>query len=115
MDHEIYWQRFNILLYHALQCSYECKNTFFNRSNVSELKTSSFEGMSCVTCNTPGKRAPFIDRVASGVYLATGGCGEGAATCEEIGRIAATLAVEDIWDSDIDRKICSAKLRNLTN
>ena len=67
-----------------------------------------------MTCNTPGKRAPFIDRVAKGVYLATGGCGEGAATCEEIGRIAATLAVEDFWDSEIDPNVCAAKLRNLT-
>ena len=69
--------------------------------------------MSCVTCNTPNKFAPFIDLIDRGVYLATGGCGEGAASCDEIGRIAAKLAVDDIWDSMIPREACKAKLNKI--
>jgi glycine/D-amino acid oxidase-like deaminating enzyme len=69
--------------------------------------------MSCVTCNTPNKFAPFIDQIGQGVYLATGGCGEGATSCDEIGRIAAKLAVDQIWESAIPREACRAKLHNL--
>ncbi len=59
------------------------------------------------------KRSIFLSQIDDGVYVATGGCGEGAASCDEIGRVAATLALQDKWDSNINRKLCQAKLRQL--
>ena len=49
---------------------------------------------------------------ADGVTVAAGCCGEGAATCDEIGRLAAYLAINQIWDSRVPREMFKADLIN---
>ncbi len=73
------------------------------------LKVESVRGESCVTCKTPGIVAPFIDVVAPGLGVATGGCGRAGMSCDEIGRLAATLLLEGHWDSEIPRDATRAK------
>merc|ERR1711963_751101 len=53
-------------------------------------------GDSCVTSNTPGKIAPFVDTLdmlGDGLVLAAGGCGHAAKGADEIGRLASVLAL----------------------
>ncbi len=78
-----------------------------------ELKVESVRGDSCVTCNTPRKIAPFIDIVAPGLGVATGGCGYAAKSCDEIGRLAATLLLDGHWDSEVPRDVTRVKYRTL--
>jgi len=58
------------------------------------------QGGSCVTANTKTKEAPYIQEVVPGLVIAAGGCGQAAKCCDEIGRLAAVLSLEDRWDSD---------------
>ena len=57
----------------------------------------------CITSNTVSKDAPYIEEVQQGLYVVAGGCGYGAKSCDEIGRITAVLVVEGRWDSDIEQ------------
>lgn len=58
---------------------------------------------------TPGKQCPFVDEVAKGLYLAVGGCGHAAKSCDEIGRIAAKLTVDGVWDTIVPREAMAAR------
>ena len=40
----------------------------------------------------------------SGLVIAGAGCGHGAQSCDEIGRLAAVLGLTGAWDSDLDRE-----------
>ena len=40
---------------------------------------------------------------ASGLVIAGAGCGHGAQSCDEIGRLAAVLSLTGDWDSDLER------------
>lgn len=77
------------------------------------LKIESVHGDNCVTCNTPGKLAPFIDILTPGLGVATGGCGYAAKSCDEIGRLAATLLLVGHWDSEVPRDLTRVKLRTM--
>ena len=57
-----------------------------------------------MTSNTVTKTAPYVEEDAEDLVVAAGGCGYATSRSDEIGRIAAALAVEGRWDSDIDRK-----------
>ena len=54
----------------------------------------------CVTCESPTK-FPYIDQITPTVTIAVVGNGYGAATAEEIGRLAAVLSLNGTWDSEI--------------
>jgi len=76
----------------------------FLKSFIKDLTVKEVTGGCCVTSNTVTKTAPYIEEVAEDLVVAAGGCGYAASRSDEIGRIAAVLAVEGKWDSDIDRK-----------
>lgn len=40
----------------------------------------------------------------SGLVIAGAGCGHGAQSCDEIGRLAAVLGLTGAWDSDLQRE-----------
>ena len=61
-------------------------------------------GGCCVTSKTPSNDAPYIEEICEGLFVAVGGCGYAAKSCDEIGRIAAVLVVEGRWDSDIEQE-----------
>ena len=76
------------------------------------LAVKSVVGDSCVTSNTPGKVAPFIDSPVGGLVVAGGGCGHGAMGSDEIGRVAAVLAIEGRWDCAVSQKLCRIRYKN---
>ena len=76
------------------------------------LAIKSVVGDSCVTSNTPGKAAPFIDIPLPGLVVAGGGCGHGAMGSDEIGRVAASLAVEGTWDCEVSQDLCRVQYKN---
>ena len=76
---------------------------------VKGLKSEEVSGGCCVTSNTPSKEAPYIDYAAENLIIAAGGCGYAAQSSDEIGRIAAMLAIEGKWDSCIKRESCKAR------
>jgi len=82
---------------------------------VPGLACISVHGDSCVTSNTPGKLAPYIDSVAPGLVVAAGGCGHAAKGCDEIGRLAAVLSLEDRWDSHLDQQLFRVQYKNTSN
>lgn len=41
----------------------------------------------------------------SGLVIAGAGCGHGAQSCDEIGRLAAVLSLTGDWDSDLQREM----------
>ena len=43
--------------------------------------------------------------------IAGAGCGTGAMSCDEIGRVAAVLSLTGHWDSSVDREECMARFR----
>ena len=75
----------------------------FLQNFIKDLKVESVSGGCCVTAKTPTKDAPYIDEITDGLFVAAGGCGYAAKSCDEIGRIAAVLVVEGRWDSDIEQ------------
>merc|ERR1712142_1158272 len=75
----------------------------FLQKFIRNLKVESVSGGCCVTSKTPTKDAPYIDEITDGLFVAAGGCGYAAKSCDEIGRIAAVLVVEGRWDSDIEQ------------
>ena len=78
------------------------------------LAIKAVRGDSCVTSNTPGKVAPYLDIAMEGLVVACGGCGNGAMCSDEIGRVAACLAVEGRWDSPVQRELCSIKYKKIS-
>lgn len=64
---------------------------------------------------TPDRVCPFIDEISPGVYVAVGGCGRAAKSCDEIGRIAAELVAKDEWATTIPREECRAIWRRRRN
>ena len=40
----------------------------------------------------------------SGLVIAGAGCGHGAQSCDEIGRLAAVLGLTGAWDSDLEQE-----------
>jgi len=75
------------------------------------LQVSSCHGDSCVTLNTPTKTAPYIDQVLPDLVICGAGCGHGAMSSDEIGRVAAVLGLSGRWDSDVDRDHCRVKYK----
>ena len=78
---------------------------------VPGLDVQAVVGGCCVTANTRDKAAPYIDQVVEGLYVACGGCGYAAKSCDEIGNIAAGLALTGEWLSDIDRELFRVKFK----
>ena len=85
------------------------------RKLIPGLGIKSVVGDSCVTSNTPGKLAPFIDTVLPGVVLAAGGCGHAAMGSDEIGRLAAILALDGTWDSKLPKELCRVRFKSLAH
>ena len=87
----------------------EAVNTLaaFLQSLLPGLVVEEVRGGCCVTSKTPTKEAPYIDEASPGLVVAAGGCGYAAKSCDEIGRVAAVLAVEGRWDGgQVDREAC---------
>ena len=68
-------------------------------------------GDCCVTANTPGKVAPYLDTAMEGLVVACGGCGNGAMCSDEIGRVA----VEGRWDSPVQRELCRIRYKKISS
>eukprot|EP00092_Neocalanus_flemingeri_P024620 GFUD01026703.1.p1 GENE.GFUD01026703.1~~GFUD01026703.1.p1 ORF type:complete len:407 (+),score=122.84 GFUD01026703.1:198-1418(+) len=85
----------------------------FLQSFIKDLTVEEVTGGCCVTSNTPTKAAPFIQEVAEDLVVAAGGCGYAAMSSDEIGRIAAVLAVEGRWDTDVDQEEMKVVWRNV--
>jgi len=77
------------------------------------LAIKSVVGDSCVTSNTPGKVAPFLGTALPGLVVAAGGCGHGAMGSDEIGRVAAVLAIEGRWDCGLPQELCRIQYKNM--
>ena len=61
---------------------------------------------------TPGREAPYIDEISPGLYLAAGGCGYAAKSCDEIGRIAAQLVLRDEWTTELPQGLFKIQWRS---
>jgi sarcosine oxidase len=73
------------------------------------LQTASFGAKPCVVAYTAHNR-PYIDCVEPDqIFLATGGCGAGAKSCDEIGRIAALLVEHGTWNYDLPAETFAAR------
>lgn len=71
------------------------------------LRVKSWASKPCVNTYT-AHGYPYVDRLAEGVYICTGGCGSAAKSCDEIGRMGASLAQHDEWRSDLPVEIFRA-------
>ena len=78
----------------------------FIKTLIPSLKVEEVTGGCCVTSKTPTKNAPYIDEVVPGLFVAAGGCGYAAKSCDEIGRVAAGFAVLGNWDSKVPQESC---------
>ena len=78
----------------------------FIKTLIPNLKVEEVIGGCCVTSKTPTKNAPYIDEVVPGLFVAAGGCGYAAKSCDEIGRVAAGFAVQEVWDSNVPQEAC---------
>ena len=78
----------------------------FIKTLIPNLKVEEVKGGCCVTSKTPTKNAPYIDEVVPGLFVAAGGCGYAAKSCDEIGRVAAGFAVQGNWDSKVPQESC---------
>lgn len=73
------------------------------------LRATSYSAKPCVVAYTAHNR-PYIDCVEPDhVYLATGGCGAGAKSCDEIGRVAALLVEQGAWTYDLPAETFAAR------
>jgi len=84
----------------------------FIQTFIKDLKVESVSSGCCVTTKTKDKAGPYIDKVQDGLYVAGGGCGFAAKSCDEIGRIAAMFAVTGTWDTEIDQQLMTIKWRD---
>ncbi|MDO6399002.1 NAD(P)/FAD-dependent oxidoreductase [Leptospira santarosai] len=65
----------------------------------------------CVDIYTPSG-FPYIGWITNGIALALGGNGEAAKSCDEIGRLAATLFMSGGWDGDsLDQEMFTPQIR----
>ena len=100
--------------------------TSFITSFVPGLQIEEVKGGCCVTSKTkegaarPGtshslvlqdKTAPYIDRLQAGLWLAAGGCGYAAKSCDEIGNLAGNLVLTGAWESHLDRELFRVKFK----
>ncbi|XP_071526060.1 monomeric sarcosine oxidase-like isoform X3 [Panulirus ornatus] len=67
------------------------------------LKVEKICGDGCLTAHTPNSE-PYIDIVVDGFGVALGGNGYGAKACDEIGHLAAHLALTGEWKSEIPKE-----------
>eukprot|EP00095_Tigriopus_kingsejongensis_P003173 maker-scaffold91_size383040-snap-gene-1.19 protein:Tk03173 transcript:maker-scaffold91_size383040-snap-gene-1.19-mRNA-1 annotation:"hypothetical protein BRAFLDRAFT_82583" len=77
----------------------------FMRKLFPSISFRNVHGGACVTSNTPGKIAPFVDCPSPGFYVAVGGSGHAAKSCDEIGRIAANFVAFDTWTTNIPQAL----------
>lgn len=64
------------------------------------LRVKSWASKPCVNTYT-AHEYPYVDRVAAGIYVCTGGCGSAAKSSDEIGYMGALLAQHDEWRYDM--------------
>ena len=64
---------------------------------------------------TDTKKAPYIDEIVPGIYLAGGGCGYAAKSCDEIGRIASKLTTQNKWTSELPQNLFKVKWRQASS
>jgi sarcosine oxidase len=67
---------------------------------IPELRARSFTTRPCTYTMTAHGR-PYVDQIDDGCFVATGGCGSAAKSSNEIGRLAARLALTGVWDDDL--------------
>ncbi len=72
------------------------------------LNAASYGAKPCVVAYTAHNR-PYIDCVDEQLFIATGGCGAGAKSCDEIGRVAALLVEHGKWTYDLPAETFAAK------
>jgi sarcosine oxidase len=73
------------------------------------LRVHSFSAKPCVVAYTAHHR-PYIDCVEGDhLYVVAGGCGAGAKSCDEIGRIAALLVESGQWNYELPAETFAAK------
>lgn len=73
------------------------------------LRAASFSAKTCMVSYTAHNR-PYIDCVEPDqVYVVSGGCGAGAKSCDEIGRIAALLVESGNWNYDLPAETFAAR------
>jgi sarcosine oxidase len=74
-----------------------------------DLRTTSYGAKPCVVAYTAHNR-PYIDRLdIDQGFVVAGGCGAGAKSCDEIGRIAARLVEADAWSYDLPAETFAAR------
>lgn len=76
-----------------------------------EVEIISIKGSSCVTTHTPSK-FPYIDRITPILTVAIAGNGRAAKMSDELGRLAASLAVKAEWNSDVPRSLFSIQWKH---
>ena len=76
---------------------------------IPNLRAASIAPKPCVVAYTAHNR-PYIDCVeADQLYVVAGGCGAGAKSCDEIGRIAALLVEHGKWNYELPAETFAAK------
>lgn len=74
------------------------------------VKLDRYHGDWCVITETQTGR-PYIDTIHSQLGVSIGGNGYAAKSSDEIGRIAATMMMKNIWDSTIPKNVFQVKFR----
>nr|XP_015921713.1 uncharacterized protein LOC107450437 [Parasteatoda tepidariorum] len=66
------------------------------------LKSEEVTSSTCVNCYTPSG-LPYIDRITPTLTVAIAGNGKGAKFSDEVGRLAAKLCIDGLWDSRVSQ------------
>jgi glycine/D-amino acid oxidase-like deaminating enzyme len=73
------------------------------------LRVTSYGAKTCVVAFTAHNR-PYIDRLdVDQGFVVAGGCGAGAKSCDEIGRVAARLVEAGAWNYDLPAETFAAR------
>jgi glycine/D-amino acid oxidase-like deaminating enzyme len=73
------------------------------------LRVTSYGAKTCVVAYTAHNR-PYIDRLdVDQGFVVAGGCGAGAKSCDEIGRVAAGLVEAGAWSYDLPAETFAAR------
>ena len=73
------------------------------------LRATSYGAKTCVVAYTAHNR-PYIDRLdVDEGFVVAGGCGAGAKSCDEIGRVAAGLVEAGAWSHDLPAETFAAR------
>jgi sarcosine oxidase len=73
------------------------------------LRVTSYGARTCVVAYTAHNR-PYIDRLeVDQGFVVAGGCGSGAKSCDEIGRVAAGLVEAGAWSHDLPAETFAAR------